>query len=255
MRYKLSIITINFNNYEGLRKTFDSVVKQSFKEFEYIIIDGGSSDGSKEFIEDKAEKLTYWISEPDTGIYNAMNKGIKHANGDYLIFLNSGDFFHSKATLEKVFKEEFQSDVIYGNMLNLDNNILLKFSKELTLKTLLKSTLGHQSMLFKKSVFSKYSYNEDYRIISDWILNLELFLDGYKFEYRDITISVFEGGGASSNHAIIRKEGVKYLSNKFPLIGELLIELVENEVNFQALQNSRTFKVMAYFKNLINKVF
>jgi glycosyltransferase involved in cell wall biosynthesis len=252
---KISIITINYNNYKGLVETANSVVNQTFNHIEYIIIDGASSDGSKEFINSISDYVDYWVSEPDTGIYNAMNKGIKHANGEYLIFLNSGDYFHSETTLDEVFNKEIESDILYGNMLNLDNNKLLKFSKELTLKNLLKSTLGHQSMLFKKSVFLNKNYNEDYKIISDWILNVELFLEGYKFEYIDITISVFEGGGASSNNSIIKNEGVKYLTSKFPLVGELLMELLENEADFIALQNSRAFKVFAYLKNSVNKLF
>ncbi len=90
---KLSIITVNLNNKDGLQKTIDSVISQTFKDFEWIVIDGGSTDGSKELIEKYSDYISYWVSEPDKGIYNAMNKGIKVAKGDYLEFLNSGDIF------------------------------------------------------------------------------------------------------------------------------------------------------------------
>ena len=95
----ISIITINFNDKIGLQRTFDSVFAQDFNDFEYIVIDGGSNDGSKELIEENTDKISYWISEPDKGIYNAMNKGIKVANGEYLLFLNSGDKFYNKKSL------------------------------------------------------------------------------------------------------------------------------------------------------------
>ncbi|MGB8703989.1 MAG: glycosyltransferase, partial [Gillisia sp.] len=87
----LSIITVNLNNLEGLKRTMQSVFEQTWQEFEYIVIDGGSSDGSKEYIEANSAKIDHWVSEPDKGIYNGMNKGIKVANGEYLLFLNSGD--------------------------------------------------------------------------------------------------------------------------------------------------------------------
>ena len=100
---KISIITINYNDLKGLQKTFNSVVNQSNKDFEYIVIDGGSSDGGKEFLEQNSDKLAYWISEKDSGVYNAMNKGIKAAKGEYLLFLNSGDFLVDDNVIEKVF--------------------------------------------------------------------------------------------------------------------------------------------------------
>ena len=95
MNNKLSIITINYNNLEGLKRTVESVINQTSKEFEYIVIDGGSNDGSGAYIESKSEHIDYWVSEPDKGIYNAMNKGIAKASGEYLLFLNSGDHLFS----------------------------------------------------------------------------------------------------------------------------------------------------------------
>ena len=96
---KLSIITVNLNNCIGLQKTFDSLFEQIFKDFEQIVIDGGSTDGSRELIETNVDKISYWVSEKDSGIYNAMNKGIIKATGDYLLFLNSGDHLLHKNIL------------------------------------------------------------------------------------------------------------------------------------------------------------
>ena len=93
MKPKFSIITVNYNNLEGLKKTVESVKNQTYQKFEYIVIDGGSYDGSLEFIKDNESLLDYWVSEPDSGVYQAMNKGIEKATGEYLLFLNSGDHF------------------------------------------------------------------------------------------------------------------------------------------------------------------
>ena len=113
---KLSIITINFNNRNGLEKTIESVTSQTCKDFEWIIIDGGSTDGSRELVEKKQKYITYWCSEPDSGIYNAMNKGIKKAKGDYCFFLNSGDRLHDKDVMMNVLGELDGTDFVSGNV-------------------------------------------------------------------------------------------------------------------------------------------
>ena len=99
---KISIITINYNDKIGLSKTINSVLNQSWQKFEFIVIDGGSNDGGLEVIEQHKDKIDYWVSEPDKGVYNAMNKGIKVAKGEYLIFMNSGDTFYDDNVLEKI---------------------------------------------------------------------------------------------------------------------------------------------------------
>ena len=97
---KLSIITINFNNKAGLERTITSVFQQDFKDFEFIVIDGGSTDGGKELIESNKQHFSYWVSEADKGIYNAMNKGIKMSKGKYVAFLNSDDWFNNNTLLD-----------------------------------------------------------------------------------------------------------------------------------------------------------
>ena len=113
---KISIITINYNNLEGLKRTMESVVNQTWREFEYIVIDGGSTDRSAAYIASQSENIDYWVSEPDNGIYNAMNKGIAKATGEYLLFLNSGDSFYDANVLQNV-SNFFNNDlsIIYGN--------------------------------------------------------------------------------------------------------------------------------------------
>lgn len=117
-----SIITVNLNNYCGLLKTIKSVVEQTFRDYEWIIIDGGSTDGSKQLIEQYSQFISYWVSEPDTGIYNAMNKGIRVSSGDYLLFLNSGDWLASPTVLEDVYKTAPTVDFVYGDHIERDGS-------------------------------------------------------------------------------------------------------------------------------------
>ena len=124
----ISIITINFNDKIGLQRTFDSVFAQDYQDFEYIVIDGGSNDGSKELIENNAQKISYWISEPDKGIYNAMNKGILKATGEYLLFLNSGDHLYSHTVLEENYTRIENYDLIYFNLQMASEKIVKVFS-------------------------------------------------------------------------------------------------------------------------------
>ena len=108
---KLSIITVNLNNKAGLQKTIESVFSQTFTDYEYLVIDGGSEDGSKELIKKYENKFVYWVSEKDKGIFNAMNKGILKASGEYLLFLNSGDYFYDSAVLDDVFDKAASTDI------------------------------------------------------------------------------------------------------------------------------------------------
>ena len=150
---KLSIITINYNNTRGLEKTLSSVWNdQTYSNFEHIVIDGGSTDGSVDVIKKYADKLTYWVSEPDKGIYNAMNKGILKAKGEYLLFLNSGDYLCNEA-LSEIFSENFSEDIVYGNFTLLCKNGEKKiktFSEQVDYNLLYLESIGHQSTLIKR---------------------------------------------------------------------------------------------------------
>lgn len=168
---KLSIITINLNNAEGLRKTIESVVSQTFTDFEYIIIDGASTDGSVEVIKEYADRITYWVSEPDKGIYNAMNKGILKAKGEYLQFLNSGDWLYNKTTLEYVFRLNREENLIYGDIISYnskDVQIPDVYPDQITGLRLFETTICHQSIFHNRSLFYNDKYNENYSVVSDW---------------------------------------------------------------------------------------
>lgn len=200
---KLSIITINYNNLDGLHKTIDSIVNQTWRDFEWIVIDGGSTDGSKELIEKYQDYFAYWCSEPDNGVYNAMNKGISKAKGRYLNFMNSGDCFHNSTILEQVNSYLNEDDIVYGDM-----NFLLKnggqwiyhYPQKLSIHFLLYDSIGHQASFIRRSLFDKDGYREDFKIVSDWQKFLKWFYEGRSFLHIDMIVADFDASGISATN-------------------------------------------------------
>lgn len=171
---RLSIITVNLNNAEGLKKTVGSVMNQTFKEFEFIIIDGASTDGSIEIINKTAEQGIHdfqWISEPDSGVYEAMNKGIQRAKGEYLLFLNSGDFLVNENTLAEVFILKHEAGFLLGKCnVSKKGKIILTTNppERITFGYLYRNALAHQSTFIRRDMFIKYgNYREDFRYNAD----------------------------------------------------------------------------------------
>jgi glycosyltransferase involved in cell wall biosynthesis len=201
---KLSIITVNLNNDTGLQKTIESVIQQKFLDYEYIIIDGGSKDGSIETINKFSDSINYWVSEQDSGIYNAMNKGISHAQGEYCFFLNSGDYFVDENVLKNFFSNDFTEDVIMGNMLvSLKGKLVGKCTgkESLTFLDLYGSMVKHQSSFIKRGLFNSFGiYNENLRIVSDYEFFMKsIGLGGASFRYINSDISCFDNDGISNN--------------------------------------------------------
>ena len=203
IKMKLSIITVNLNNKDGLQKTINSVIAQTFKDYEWIVIDGGSSDGSKELIRKYSDYFSYWVSEPDSGVYNAMNKGIFKARGEYLNFLNSGDCYYSADTLTNLFACHVSSDILFGYMIRkLDGSIINKcmMKDNLLWTDFYNHNIPHQSSFIKKSIFSKYGmYDESYHVIADWKFFINTIVyHSVSFDFVPLCIAIFESGGLSS---------------------------------------------------------
>lgn len=244
---EISIITINYNNHEGLKKTMENVFEQNFTNYEYIIIDGGSDDGSPNIIEEHKDKLSYWVSEKDRGIYHAMNKGIVKANGEYLIFLNSGDYFYSRKSLMKLIENNHGEDIIYGNKLMKSingNEWIFKTPDELTFGYLLKSSLPHQAALIKKTLFDKTGlYNENYKIISDWeffIKAICVFNCSYLYVKEIIAVFNMEGISAQfENKELIAKERNQVLHEHYSTYLKEYAEYFENKAELNNYKNSR----------------
>lgn len=215
---KYSIITINYNNKDGLKKTIQSVLGQTYHDYEFIIIDGGSTDGSVEVIKQNADHIDYWVSEPDGGRYPAMNKGIKQAKGDYLNFMNSGDTFHSSTVLEDISKMNLTEDIITGGIYDSEKDVshIIK-PQEVTLLTMFKNTFNHQATFIKKELFDKRLYDEDYVIQSDAKFNYQsIIYDNCSIRIIDYIVANYDFNGISSNLALVDKEWDLLLTELFP---------------------------------------
>lgn len=220
-----SIVTINYNNLNGLVRTVKSVLNQQFNDFQYIIIDGCSTDGSKNFINSLNIKNSTLISEKDKGIYDAMNKGINQCNGEYVIFLNSGDFFPSDVILKDISIELNKSlekiDFIYGDAYEYSSSTNKYFYKKSRSHS--KAWYGmfshHQSMLYSNAIIKTNGlrFNMQYKLSSDWDFTLRFLRYCNQLKKIDLAVSVFEQGGFSDNFIIglneqfsIRRKTLKF---------------------------------------------
>ena len=240
---KLSIITVNLNNREGLRKTAESVVSQTYKDYEWIVIDGGSTDGSKELIKQYAEYISYWVSEPDKGIYNAMNKGIKKATGEYLQFLNSGDWLFDNSILMDVFKDKHDADILYGTTIVVTEDGE-EFSygpqkKHFSPFSLVSYTISHPSSYIKKTLFDTSGYyDEIFHIAADTKFFFNAIINnGASIEPLQKVITFFSYGGISTtNVEQCEKEKGMIIQEYFPLFYE---DYLQYELGQHSLQSQK----------------
>lgn len=257
MKPKISIITVTYNNLEGLQKTVDSVSSQTWQAFEHIIIDGGSTDGSVGYIESNASLFTYWVSEPDKGVYHAMNKGIGKANGEYLLFLNSGDHFFSAKVLEQNHQAIKDQTIIYFNLQVIKGNevFIKEYPEVLSFSYFVEDTLPHPATFIAKEAFEKTNlYNEDFRILSDW----KFFLDSickYNVTYKKIntTLSTFYIGGMSSNpanRAIKQDEKQQVLQQDYATFVQDLDDVILYKEIVTTFRKSRIIRWLVKFRFL-----
>lgn len=215
---KLSIITINYNNSQGLRRTIESVIGQSFRNIEYIIIDGGSIDGSKDIIEEYEDYISYWVSEPDSGIYNAMNKGIRASHGEYLLFLNSGDVLHNNTVLESVDPCFGKAELLLGKVLYENSGQTNDLPKEITMLRFYCKSVPHPSTFIRRDVMIKYMYDESLRIVSDWKFFVQSFIFGNaSYIQMDLIVTDFDTSGISAtNKVLVERERRQVLEELLP---------------------------------------
>jgi glycosyltransferase involved in cell wall biosynthesis len=263
---KISIITINYNNLSGLKKTVESVINQTHNHIEYIVIDGGSTDGSAVYIKENAKYFTYWVSEPDKGIYNAMNKGIDRATGEYLLFLNSGDYLVDNRVVAEFASLNSSKKIVYGNAIfeGLEGRRLEKMPSTLSIGVVLTHVLNHQSMFHHKSLFSsskRFSY--DYEISSDWVFyNNALIESNFDYLFFNRVISVFDTTGISTGNKNLAKrvsERIRYIKSEQSENIDLLVEDYGALLSQYKIVSSRYKKLDAvfhieFFRNLLGKV-
>ncbi|NLF82735.1 MAG: glycosyltransferase [Candidatus Gastranaerophilales bacterium] len=222
---KISIITVCKNAEKTIENTILSVLNQTYKNIELIIIDGVSTDGTLDIINKYKDKISYFISEPDTGVYNAMNKGIKAATGNILYFLNANDSLYDNYVLENVvtyFQKDKNLDVLYGNIQYVDKNQvdvgIFKYNDFCQKLTFIDRNICHQAIFYNSRTFKKYGlYDETYRVYADYEYNVRLFVKHkIKTKYIDMFIARFEAGGLSySYNKEILKEEFQLIYDKY----------------------------------------
>jgi glycosyltransferase involved in cell wall biosynthesis len=230
---KISIITINYNNAPNLRRTIESVINQTYRSIEYLVIDGGSNDGSADIIKEFGNKIDYWVSEEDKGIYDAMNKGLIKATGDYVLYLNSGDYFADNNVLSCLILDCADKDIIYGNIGYYKNDKLieLKSAEYIHFKTSYQHNLPpHPAFLIKRVLLEQLNgFDEDYPIIADVVMIAKAFsITGVTSKFNNTLVTVFDMNGVSSrkqHQKQIWKERKKFIKKEFP---EYLPELKKN---------------------------
>ncbi|MGB5417245.1 glycosyltransferase family 2 protein [Algibacter sp.] len=259
MTPKISIITVNYNNLEGLKKTVESVTKQTYQEFEYVIIDGGSNDGSEDYIHENSNLFDYWVSEPDKGVYHAMNKGIEQASGEYLLFLNSGDHFFNKKVLKKNIEQVDNYDLVYFNqqVIGKTKTFLKEYPDELSFAYFLKDNLPHQATFINKKLFKTVGlFKEDFKIVADW----KFFIDSvckYNVSYKhvDKTLIMFYQDGISAqaeNNKVIYDEKQAVLQASYLPFMHDLDDVLKYKTIINNLRRSKKIKWLIKL-GLINK--
>ncbi|MBP0904521.1 glycosyltransferase family 2 protein [Mariniflexile gromovii] len=259
MTPKITIITINFNNFQGLKTTFESVKNQTFQDFEYIVIDGGSSDGSLKLLKEHTNYIDYWVSEPDKGVYHAMNKGILKATGEYLLFLNSGDHFYSNVALQESLDHLTEEDIIYFNLqvTEEDKSFIKSYPKILSFSYFVEDTLPHPATFIKRVAFLKTNiYKEDFKILSDW----KFFIDAickYNLTYKKIDkpLSTFYIGGMSSNpanRALKHSERSQVLEQEYAAFMKDMSDTLLYKHIIENFRKSRIIKILVKF-GFLNK--
>ena len=220
---KVTVITINYNHSDGLQKTIESVQKQTLTDFEYVIVDGNSTDGSREIIEAKEHEIRQkqisfkYISEPDSGIYEAMNKGVRMANGDYCLFINSGDELYRDDVLANMQTGLGKEDIVCGDLCYGENNICPN-PDTVTMRTFYKHTLYHQASFIRTQLLKEHPYDENMRSAADWKFFMhELVFRNATYKHVPVVVARFETGGVSTtSRDVSQKEVLDELKICFP---------------------------------------
>lgn len=218
-KLKISVVTVSYNAAETIEETIQSVVNQTYDNIEYIIIDGGSTDGTVDIIKKYADRIAYWVSEPDKGIYDAMNKGINVATGDYINFMNAGDTFTKRDIVEKVADKIFiESFIVICDWNDIKKNCLIE-RKALEIKYLKRNILcSHQAMLIKLSYHKNNLYDTTFRFCADYnFLYKSYYNDGVSIQYIPIAIANYlqDEGYSADNIYKLEKEKIRIWSGNY----------------------------------------
>lgn len=211
----LSIVTVVYNGENFIEKTIKSVISQSFKDFEYIIIDGKSSDNTVKIIKKYGKQINYWSSEPDEGIYDAMNKGISKCKGKYIGLINASDWYMPDAFMHvaALVTKDKSIDVIYSDLFTFnDLTKKTKFFRSFASYAILfwlETRVFHPTLFVRRSIYTTLKYDQTFKIVSDLKLILQMFKKKYRFAKSEIPLSTYSLGGTSSSGWKILNEELK----------------------------------------------
>lgn len=222
---KISVITVSKNSGSSIEKTILSVISQTYDNLEYIIVDGHSHDDTLSILSKYENKITKIISEPDNGIYNAMNKGIAISSGDLIMFINSNDLFFSSNVIEKIsdkINKLNNVDIFYGNVLiedKINNKSNIWKATPISKFSLFRGAIPHPATIYKKKVFDICgNFDESLKIAGDYEWTIRAFLKfNLNFYYLNETIAVFKKGGISTsdNYALMQDKEKNFIRNRY----------------------------------------
>lgn len=231
---KVSIVTICRNDANGLKKTINSVRKQTYRDIEYIVTDGASTDSTIDVIKANLDIIDSWISEPDNGIYNAMNKSVCRCTGEYVIFMNSGDCFYNSEVIDNVFSLNLTEDVLYGDVCF---EKVQSANKEL--KTLqdffCKSPFCHQGVFTRLESIKQEGFDENLKIVADWAMFTTLFMKGRSFRYVPYVVAKCQAAGLSSDAERNNMERLYFLESIYSR------RITDDYMELQKLKNGVLF--------------
>jgi glycosyltransferase involved in cell wall biosynthesis len=221
----VTVVTIVRNGRDSLEKTILSVIGQDYKNIEYILVDGGSTDGTLEIIRRYDDRIDYWLSEPDRGIYDAMNKGTGLASGEWINFMNSGDMFHGNGVVSRIFAvDRSRCDLIYGNDEVIYAGGFSRMVKAVGVEDLWKGmNCSHQNIFTRTQLVREYGFNVDNTICADFELIYRLKNDGRRFVYSDETVAVVQAGGLSDTARVHAIKGHWEVVSSFGFSGKVTL--------------------------------
>lgn len=259
---KISVITVVYNNEKTLEKTINSVLSQSYKEIEYIIVDGKSTDGTLDIINRYKKNISKFVSEKDNGIYDAWNKGVKMATGDIIFFINSDDIFYDDNVLEivaKAFQQNLNYDYIYGGIVSrgiFNNGKDAVFLKEISNYSIkMGQVIPQPSLFIKRSLFDEIGfYNTDYKVNADFDFDCRLVINNKKGLHVKYLISYYDQNGYSSRGgwnlyqekiSVIRKHFGNYYASLY---------YIKSVFRYLTVSLLKKFGIAGLISNLINKL-
>ncbi|MFH1903525.1 MAG: glycosyltransferase family 2 protein [Candidatus Omnitrophota bacterium] len=258
----VSIITVCLNSEKHLEETIKSVLGQTYQNIEYVIIDGGSTDGTLDIIKKYRSRIAYWVSEPDQGLYDAMNKGIALAKGELVGILNSDDYYQPDAVeiIVNEFKKDKEAGVFWGDTELLFNDgkyreVVLGRSEKIGTP---RWCINHPSSFVKREIYQKWRYDLRYRISADFDLFLKFYFNGIKFHYCRGMISCFRGGGKSAGCQVLFDEyrirnkyfgGRAFLSNTCGLVIAIINRLIIRKV----FKSNLNHKILRWHRRMFHK--